>query len=301
MKIENVVWTPFEGQQRVKYALLTVTPELAEAWLANKPANRFVVATNLKRLQYEASHGEFSPWVQPLLLDRSGRLLDGQHRLEAIVETGKSLVLLVIRGIDRDDVFGKIDTGASRTLSHWVSILGCGDLKPTHLATLIGYHYNHTVRGVRPTAQVQKPVHHMLEHYVRYREEIDGAMTILPELPAKNLIRKPLLAFLFLAFERHKKDSGADFLDRMEQAHRQGKRHPYFLLWEVLDKDRARRARHFTQTERAALCIKSYNAHILGQKIDVLRWLGNATVPEPFPTIGHSPRMARNIRRRTKK
>jgi hypothetical protein len=55
----------------------------------------------------------------------SGELIDGQHRLQAIIESGKPQWLLVIRGLD-PATKAVIDTGAPRTAGDALKLVGLG-------------------------------------------------------------------------------------------------------------------------------------------------------------------------------
>lgn len=56
-------------------------------------------------------------------VDRNGNILDGQHRLTACVQSGKSFQTIMVTGLD-PDVFGTIDRGKLRTVGEILSIDG---------------------------------------------------------------------------------------------------------------------------------------------------------------------------------
>lgn len=59
----------------------------------------------------------------PIRLSRAGRLLDGQHRLEAISRTGKSIPMLLIFGLEESDQL-VMDQGAVRRAGQQLQMLG---------------------------------------------------------------------------------------------------------------------------------------------------------------------------------
>lgn len=95
-------------------AAMLVTPAMAEHWLVantdNRPIRRFTV------LEYAGAmkRGEWKLSPQGVTFSASGRLLDGQHRLAAIVQAGVNVWLYVTRGAP-DDVFSVLDQGARRS------------------------------------------------------------------------------------------------------------------------------------------------------------------------------------------
>lgn len=77
-----------------------VDPELAERWLARNPNNR-----NLRRAVVDSYARDMSTgnWVlngETIKLDVAGRLVDGQHRLSAVVAAEVTVPMIVVRGVD---------------------------------------------------------------------------------------------------------------------------------------------------------------------------------------------------------
>lgn len=95
--------------------IVQVTPELATTWLENKNThNRKVVQTNVDRIAQEINEGRWRLNHQGIAFDENGNLVDGQHRLWAIVLTGKTVPVRVFTGISREAV-ETIDVGERRS------------------------------------------------------------------------------------------------------------------------------------------------------------------------------------------
>ena len=95
-----------------------VTPAMAAFWLLNNKTNRpmrpVVVASyaaQIKEEQWRLTH-------QGMCLDCTGALLDGQHRLTAIVQTGISVLMQVSRMTTEESAMAlPLDVGAKRSYS----------------------------------------------------------------------------------------------------------------------------------------------------------------------------------------
>ncbi len=94
--------------------IITVTPELAKTWLEinnfNRPKNPETVARYVRQIhedRWKLTH-------QGIAFTKNGFLLDGQHRLFAIIESGVSVPMRVCinESIDNYDV---IDCGRNRS------------------------------------------------------------------------------------------------------------------------------------------------------------------------------------------
>ncbi|MFF3864088.1 hypothetical protein [Streptomyces sp. NPDC002209] len=65
--------------------------------------------------------GEYLLTHQPVAFDALGRLIDGQHRLAAVVQSGVTVQMWVIIGAD-PDTFGVVDTGLARRPAQFLRV-----------------------------------------------------------------------------------------------------------------------------------------------------------------------------------
>lgn len=92
-----------------------ISPADAEAILANQAINRKVDRSTVAKYASDMLAGR---WLlaAPLMFDDAGKLIDGQHRLRAVVAGGIAVRFLVLRGFGRV-VQEVIDTGRVRRAS----------------------------------------------------------------------------------------------------------------------------------------------------------------------------------------
>jgi hypothetical protein len=90
-----------------------VGPPEAEIMLAKNDMNRSLSAARLFKYQLLMSTGQWQENGQSIILASDGTLLDGQTRLRAIIESGETFWLVVVRGVSKD-AFPTLDTGAVR-------------------------------------------------------------------------------------------------------------------------------------------------------------------------------------------
>lgn len=93
---------------------LICTPEIAGEMLRYNTDNRPIGAGHVSKLANEMKRGEWVPTPIPVIFSDKGRLIDGQHRLSAIVESGIAVEIWVAFGA-RDESFAYIDTGKKRS------------------------------------------------------------------------------------------------------------------------------------------------------------------------------------------
>jgi hypothetical protein len=102
----------------MKYAVEMVTPAKAKVMLRDNPNFRSIDLRRVRVYAREILAGNWACNGETIKIDVGGKLLDGQHRLSAIVSSGAAVEMLVVRGIT--DSFG-VDRGKPRTLSQWLA------------------------------------------------------------------------------------------------------------------------------------------------------------------------------------
>ncbi|MEU2670063.1 hypothetical protein ABZ622_14545 [Streptomyces sp. NPDC007164] len=94
--------------------IIEVTPELAENFLSRSSVNRRLDDGRVNSLADTILRGEWKLTHQGIAFDEAGELLDGQHRLNAIIKANTPVVMFVFDGLSRD-VFPVLDTGKRRS------------------------------------------------------------------------------------------------------------------------------------------------------------------------------------------
>lgn len=102
---------------------MLVTPQTATLWLDTKNShNRPVSQSTVERYVQEMRAGRWVNNAQPIIFGKpSDRLLNGQHRLKAIVISGVSVECTITWGVD-DNAFDTIDDGNKRSLADVLAI-----------------------------------------------------------------------------------------------------------------------------------------------------------------------------------
>jgi len=93
---------------------MIITPEIATAMLQYNTDNRPVSESNVDRLASEIAKGAWMETPVPVIFSDKGRLIDGQHRLQAVLKSGLAIESWVAFGA-KDEAFAVIDTGRKRT------------------------------------------------------------------------------------------------------------------------------------------------------------------------------------------
>lgn len=102
---------------------IDVTPQIAQAWLAENNNNRNLREKVVSILAKEMKEGRWHQTHQGIAFYQDGTLADGQHRLNAIIRSGTTQKFAVTFNLPREAAIG-IDIGSSREMHDVLRITG---------------------------------------------------------------------------------------------------------------------------------------------------------------------------------
>jgi hypothetical protein len=118
IQIAGIPWAP---SIESKDERVIVTPEVAGYMLAYNGRNRPISDTKIKRLSAKMAAGQWIFTHQGLGFSNEGVLIDGQHRLSAIMTSGVTCEFIVTYGLD-PLTFDHVDTEGGRSASDLLAI-----------------------------------------------------------------------------------------------------------------------------------------------------------------------------------
>lgn len=145
-----------------KSEVVSVTPDLATKWLESNLDNRNIRQSKVDEFAGAMKRGEWKITPQGIIFGRSGRLLDGQHRLWAAVQAGVTVELSVATDVD-DDVYDVLDIGTKRSVADLYGL----DKRHTEIANLLARMYYSGKQKGKPTPHQVKEVGDAIEPYTK--------------------------------------------------------------------------------------------------------------------------------------
>ena len=116
----------------MKILTMEVTPELAAEWLKENINNRKIRLDHVKKIAADIKAGKWILTGDAIRFSDS-RLIDGQHRLLAIVQSGTTVETVVMFGVP-DSAFDRIDQNKTRSASD--ILISHGISNPTECASV---------------------------------------------------------------------------------------------------------------------------------------------------------------------
>ena len=106
---------------KVTTQIVDMTPEIAkDILLKHNNKNRTVKSRRVKDYAEQMKRGEWKLNGESIIFDETGELRDGQHRLMAVVESGCTVPMTVVKGVSKTcEIF---DRGAGRSLRDIITL-----------------------------------------------------------------------------------------------------------------------------------------------------------------------------------
>jgi hypothetical protein len=254
----------------------TITPRVARAMLEANTNNRHISRDKVAEYANEIRAGRWQLNGSTIVMNGS-RLLDGQHRLLAVIEADQPIKTLVVKGVD-DSVFATIDTGKMRTKSDVLSISGeknCSALASS--LAIVERYYAGRLNGERLIRFTNAEILILLEKYPDMREFIDSSWK---KKKAMLLTQSSKCAMHYLFSKVHKTEADRFFVDLSKGQNLQ-EGDPVLALRHRLILNSVGRAKlpaHII----IALVIKAFNARLQNKSVSSIGYYSK----EKFPKIG---------------
>lgn len=276
MSVTNLVQpTPASGE------VIMITPEIASSMLAKNTHNRNARAAAVSAYAVDMRNGDWRWTGDPIRFAADGTLIDGQHRLMAIVEAGVTLPFLVLSGLEAS-AQENIDGGVPRKFADVLALRGeeCSALLAAviRLATAWENGQRRTIghAGKFTNAQYLRTLE---AHPELRRFAHEHARTI------SNHVQLPgsLVAFCWWLFASIDEEDAADFFARLgsEVGHEKGE--PIFELRRTLANNAESTRGERSRTWMIAVTIKAWNAYRRGDSVGLYRFRTGGAKPEAFP------------------
>lgn len=259
--------------------LVEIDPKLALEMLGTQARNRKLGPETVGKYAREMSSGRFGLTGDTIKFDSDGRLIDGQHRLRAVVASGVTIKMFVATGI-RPEFQDVVDVGRSRQLKDVLSMRG--EANTTGLASATRNHFL-WMNGAIVNQSIRPTTAECLE-WLDLHPELKPATAFSKEL-CKAVPGLITSAVAPLVYESRKFDvalSGV-FWEMVKTGINLHESSPALALrdWAIRrGRTSDRRGRPGTPTT-LAVGIKAWSAFCSGRSCKLLRWGSE----EPFPIM----------------
>lgn len=250
--------------------------------------NRPVKDAHVEWLAGMMKAGKWRMNGEPIILDEDDKLLDGQHRLWAVVHSQVTIETWVNRGVPRE-YFATIDTGATRTTADVLGIRG--ESNSAVLAAVLGwlhrYEQGKMLAGTKASGFSQEIAVSMLRKHSGVRDVMLWA-NAQRNHPVLSKIPRSALTFLKYVFALYKPNKAEEFFEAVSDARldRIGAPTETLRNW-LLKKDQSRARANFIHgtLTTMAICVKAWDAFLNDEHPKTFVWHRSGSNPESFPVF----------------
>jgi hypothetical protein len=174
----------------------TAAAELLASMNRNRPLSK-------ARVEAMVSDMRSGRWVfdgAPIRVGANGELLDGQHRCQAIVQTGIAQWTIVVSGLESDSQL-VMDSGRPRSFASQLHLLGVANAADVAAATSIHLRIENGAFGASREGNIRGVVSTpaLLAHYYTLQAEIGEALVVGRKISNETFYPRGQAAALFIA------------------------------------------------------------------------------------------------------
>ena len=215
---------------------------------------------------------------QTIKISKDGRLLDGQHRLEAAKKAKCSFPAIVVEGL-ASEIFASLDIGRRRSVSD--VLRDRGESHTTILASALRWLWM-IENGVILAANSSPTNGELLE-----------VLDCHPEIRASNkrvsairvIMGSGIAAALHRTFADKDMPRADEFFARLIDGVQLAEHSPIRHLRERLIRTRSSHRVRLAEAERVAISIKAWNAYREDRAIQLLAWRNRGGAREALPAV----------------
>lgn len=273
--IDKLVIQKGEAVAKPTVAIEKLTPDKAKEYLARNTRNRPIRERRVNQLVEAIQRGEWHLNNDAIAFDDKGVLLNGQHRLAAVIQSGTPVDVMVIWGAEPKSQL-TMDMGVKRNLADELRIEGY----PNHLALAatinVKWRLEHDV--VRNTS-MRPSVFQGLELLAKYPDLTEAVRWCVNRYTHRLHGSVGVMAVCYHEFMSRDADAASVFFESLTEGTNLVPGSPILLLRRILETGSISPVMQF------ALTIKAWNAYIDGKQLSHLVWRPVGKTPESFPAI----------------
>lgn len=267
--------TPKNPCPQIRVSIQFIEPKFAQRLLgSNLEHQRTIAPTNLRKIEASLKDDDFMFNGQSMIVDEDGRLLDGQHRAQASVNTGIGFWTVFVSNVP-SEYFKYMDCGKARTFGDVLKTMGKSrqvELAAT-LTRMAEYLKNPASVGAKNSF-----AHSELLDVLEMCPGIENSIQAVQ--PCSKLMPNSQLGWLYYLANQENPEMAQEFFYAFSTGQGLTKTSPLYHLRQRIENDRAD-GFHSPVREMLALLVKTWNNHISGNPVKALKW----QTSEPFPIL----------------
>jgi hypothetical protein len=250
--------------------------------LAGNTHNRRIRRAYVARLAEAIRRGEWELNGEPIQVTAGNVLLNGQHRLMAIIQADTGVDAVVVRNLPVESQ-DTIDTGSRRRLSDVLGLRGEPDAN--NLAAALTLLHRYRIGAKMDNSGQTAPTPHQALELLDAEPELREAVRLGRKVNRETRMSATVASVMYHLFAEVDIGDADEFFRLLLVGADLPPDHPVHRLYTILQRAQEDPKYRPSVYTMCAMTIKAFNAWRRGQKIGVLAFRPGGRAPEPFPTI----------------
>lgn len=258
-----------------------ITPTVAQELLGRNDHNRPLTKSRVASLASDMVSGRWVMNGEAIKLAKDGTLLDGQHRLAAVVQANVPINMLVVRGL-HEKAQETMDTGGKRTFSNQLTLRG--ETYSYQLAAVLRmvWLWRHQGDSLTSAGFVRPPTNGELFELLEAYPEVRVQAPLVNRLVRNANMPGQVAGLCVWLLYRVDADDANAFFTALESGVGLQANDPIYVLRELLLRRPVAGDRAAVRS-LVAITIKAWNKYRRGEPCTALRWVQGGAHPEAFP------------------
>lgn len=259
---------------------IQLTPQRAAELLEHNKINRPISDTHVARLERQIIMGKWRFNGDTIKISDDGDVLDGQHRLWAVMGAKKPIDTIIVSGIQRE-AFATIDTlRKPRSGADVLALNGAEryrNLTASALQWLVRYQRGVLESFRDPRNRVENSdIEETYAAHPMIAQAVERCMSL------RSMVNPAIIAFLYYVLTNKDEVLAERMITTLEDPAGVPVSDPFFRFRSYLTMSKQKQR---VPVVTIALAIKAINAAYKGEKISALTWRNQGNKPETFPAL----------------
>lgn len=193
-----------------------IGPDDARQMLARNTSNRKVAKSRVQLLADAMSRGDFTFTGESIIFDSDGNLLNGQHRLYAVLASEQPIWTVVVRRV-APDAFVHMDRGFRRLVGDDLRRLGFSDYNSLAAATKLVLSYEANIIGNNTARTLVANIDAQRQEAVANRPLYERSIAFASSCRPTGINPSAMCAFMVLCSRRSSIEATFEWATRFQQ------------------------------------------------------------------------------------
>lgn len=271
---------PASQRRKSTVVRMIITPKMATEMLERNTINRVLTTPHVVRIAKQIVEGKWQYNGDTIKITIKGDILDGQHRLWAVIEANQSIDTLVVFDIE-ETAMTTVDTvrrpRSGADILTWAGATRYRSIGASALQWLLRWQGGELVNYRAPQNRVENSD---IDTAYKNNPQIERAVERAAKL--RGLANPAIMAFFYYILANRDEELAERMMATLEDPSAISVNDPFFRLRSYFTSDH-HKAKDPLVT--IAVAIKAANAAKANQKIQVLIWRNQGPRAEEFPKL----------------